>query len=82
MQNPNIKKGNFYIIYSDFNTGILLNEDGSYFDNTKFQQNYFKEFVDKKTAIEFAKQKLSEFEEMEILIYDSLHQLVSNIINS
>jgi len=69
MKIPIVEQGKFVIIISDYNTGIILNNDGSYYQNEG--DNYYEIIEGKGNAIAEINKKLNEKEGIEIILYDN-----------
>ena len=74
---PQVKVGSYFILYSDRNTGVILNRDGSV--NISKDQDYFSIFENLEKATGFAKELVSQSSDLEILIYDSSAQFIKVI---
>jgi len=70
MNIPKVEKGKFIIIISDFNTGIVLNEDGSNYLGTG--NSYYKIMNNHSDAEEYALNEIyTKKRNVEISIYDN-----------
>lgn len=68
MKLPEVEEGKYIIVTADSRTGIILNNDGSYYLNKG--ADYY-QIADAKTeAIEFINNKLKESSDFEFTLFD------------
>lgn len=74
MKPPEVEEGKYIIITADSRTGIILNNDGSYYQNEG--ADYYQIGDGKTEAIELIYEKLKESTDFEYMLYNHKGQFL------